>query len=245
MIDGRLRIDRRNLIRLGSLGMVGLSLPQLLAASPSKRRERSCMFMVQYGGASHIDSFDLKPEAPTEIRGPYQPIDTSVPGTRICELLPRLAGMAERFALIRSMTHGNPGHDGGMHVCMTGQTAPVESTPYFGSVLAKLKPATENIPSYVWLQNLAGDVQPRYLSGGFLGKAFGPMRVGTDEDNPAAPAFRMKAFDPPDGVSTERLLARSGLLSALDSCDQSLPSKSGAFRVFQERAVDLITAPVA
>src|SRR5262245_15336654 len=102
MIDGRLRIDRRNLIRLGGLGMVGLSLPQLLAAgSLSKRRERSCIFIVQYGGASHIDSFDLKPEVPTEIRGPYQPIDTSVPGTRICELLPRLAGMADRFALIR------------------------------------------------------------------------------------------------------------------------------------------------
>jgi len=247
MIDGRLKIDRRNLIRLGSLGMVGLSLPQLLAAgSSSKRRERSCIFIVQYGGASHIDSFDLKPEAPTETRGPYQSIETAVPGTRICELLPRLAGMADRFALIRSMTHGNPGHDGGMHVCMTGRTAPVESTPYFGSILAKLRPATENIPSYVWLQNLAGDVQPRYLSGGFLGTAYGPMRVGTDEDNPAAPAFRMKAFDAADGVTTDRLIARSSLLSALDgSGEASQPSKTGSFRVFQERAVDLITAPVA
>jgi hypothetical protein len=251
MHESQLRFNRRNLIRLGSLGIVGLSLPQLLAAgSASKRRERSCIFIVQYGGASHIDSFDLKPEAPTEIRGPYQPIETAVPGTRICELLPRLAGMADRFALIRSMTHGNPGHDGGMHVCMTGRTAPVESTPYFGSVLAKIKPSTENVPSYVWLQNLAGDVQPRYLSGGFLGTAYGPMRVGTDEDNPAAPAFRMKAFDPPDGVSTERLVARSSLLSALDVCNptvpsDTVPSKSGAFRVFQEKAVDLITAPAA
>ena len=247
MNDWRLRINRRNLIRLGSLGMVGLHLPQLLAAgSPSKRRERSCIFIVQYGGASHIDSFDLKPHAPVETRGPFQSIATSVPGTRICELLPRLAGMADRFALIRSMTHGNPGHDGGMHMCMTGRTAPVESTPYFGSVLAKLKPATENIPSYVWLQNLAGDVQPRYLNGGFLGSAYGPLRVGTDLDNPAAPNFKMKAFDPPEGVSTDRLVARNNLLSALDiSCDLSQPSKTGAFRVFQERAVDLITAPVA
>lgn len=247
MIDGRVTIDRRNLIRLGSLGMFGLNLPQLLAAgSPSKRCERSCIFIVQYGGASHIDSFDLKPAAPVEVRGPFQPIATAVPGTQICELLPRLAGMADRFALIRSMTHGNPGHDGGMHVCMTGRTAPVESTPYFGSVLARLKPATENIPSYVWLQNLAGDVQPRYLNGGFLGSAFGPLRVGTDEDNPAAPGFRMKAFDPPEGVSTGRLVARNELLAALEtSCDVSQPSETGAFRVFQERAVDLITAPVA
>jgi uncharacterized protein (DUF1501 family) len=247
MHDGRLKIDRRNLIRVGGLGMIGLSLPQLLAAGGTGgRRQRSCIFIVQYGGASHIDSFDLKPAAPAEIRGPYQPIATAVPGTQICELLPRLAGIAEHFALIRSMTHGNPGHDGGMHVCMTGRTAPVESTPYFGSVLAKLKPSTENIPSYVWLQNLAGDVQPRYLSGGFLGSAFGPLRVGTDLDNPAAAGFRMKAFDPADGVSAERLVARNGLLTALDaSCDPSTPSKTGAFRAFQERAVDLIAAPVA
>ncbi|MGE5195669.1 MAG: DUF1501 domain-containing protein [Deltaproteobacteria bacterium] len=247
MHDGRIKINRRGLIRVGSLGMIGLSLPQLLAAGKTaRRRERSCIFIVQYGGASHIDSFDLKPEAPAEIRGPYRPIATGVPGTQICELLPRLAGMADRFALIRSMTHGNPGHDGGIHVCMTGRTAPVESTPYFGSVLSKLKPSTENIPSYVWLQNLAGDVQPRYLSGGFLGSAYGPLRVGTDLDNPAADGFRMKAFDPADGVSAQRLVARNGLLTALETtCDPSQPSKTGAFRAFQERAVDLIAAPIA
>jgi uncharacterized protein (DUF1501 family) len=247
MHDGRLKIDRRNLIRVGSLGMIGLSLPQLLAAgAPARRREKSCIFIVQYGGASHIDSFDLKPAAPAEIRGPYQPIATAVPGTQICELLPRLAGMGDRFALVRSMTHGNPGHDGGMHVCMTGRAAPVESTPYFGSVLAKLKPSTENIPSYVWLQNLAGDVQPRYLTGGFLGSAYGPLRVGTDLDNPAADGFRMKAFDPADGVSAERLVARNGLLTALETNGEpSRPTKTVAFRAFQERAVDLIAAPVA
>jgi uncharacterized protein (DUF1501 family) len=247
MHDARLKIDRRELIRLGGLGMIGLGLPQLLAAGTNPNgRQRSCIFIVQYGGCSHIDSFDLKPDAPAEIRGPYQPIATAVPGMRICELLPRLAGMADRFALIRSMTHGNPGHDGGMHVCMTGRAAPVEDTPYFGSVMARLKPSTENIPSYVWLQNLAGDVQPRYLNGGFLGSAYGPLRVGTDLDNPAADGFRMKAFDPADGVSAERLVARSSLLAALDSSsDESRQAKSSGFRAFQDRAVDLVTAPVA
>ena len=118
---------------------------------------------MQYGGASHLDSFDLKPDAPAEIRGPYKPVATSVPGMQICELMPRLASIADRYCLIRSMTHGNPGHDGGMHVAMTGYSLPNEQTPYFGSVLSRLNPSAANIPSYVWLQNLAGDVQPRYL----------------------------------------------------------------------------------
>ena len=73
--------------------------------------------------------------------------------------------------LVRSMSHSNGGHDGAMHVCMTGQPAPRKDAPYYGSVLAKLRPATHNVRSYVWVQNLAGDVQPRYLTGDFLGAA--------------------------------------------------------------------------
>ena len=109
--------------------------------------------------------------------------------------MPRLARLADRYCLIRSMTHGNAGHDGGMHVCMTGHSAPAENTPYYGSVVARLCPPAANVPPYVWLQNLAGDVQPRYLTGGFLGAAYSPLRVGTDLDNPSAPGFRVKAFD--------------------------------------------------
>src|SRR5437867_2837210 len=90
-------LSRRQLLQVGGIGMLGLGLPQLLQArAPGstggpRGGERSCIFIVQYGGASHIDSWDLKPDAPTEIRGPYRPIATSVPGFRICELLPRLA----------------------------------------------------------------------------------------------------------------------------------------------------------
>jgi len=244
MLHAEGMLNRRNLIQLGGLGMIGLNLPQLLAADAGpKKRERSCIFIVQYGGASHLDSLDLKPNAPEDIRGPYHPISTSVPGMQICELLPRLAGIADRFALIRSMTHGNPGHDGGMHVCQTGHSNPLESTPYFGSIVAKLRPSTANIPSYVWIQNLAGDVQPRYLGGGILGPAFGPLRVGTDLDNPSSPTFRMKAFDPPDGVSNERLLSRGRLLTQLEAEWQT--PRWGAFRQFQERAIDLLTTPDA
>lgn len=161
------------LLEIGGIGALGLGLPELLEArAPAPGRasasEKSCIFIVQYGGASHHDTWDLKPQAPADIGGPYRPIATRVPGVQICEKLPRLARLADRYALVRSMTHGNGGHDGGMHICMTGHSNPTVETPYFGSVVARLRPATRNIPSYVWLQNLVGDVQPRYLTGGFL-----------------------------------------------------------------------------
>jgi uncharacterized protein (DUF1501 family) len=238
-------LTRRSLLQVGGIGILGLSLPELLharqanAANRSRQApERSCIFIVQYGGCSHLDTLDPKPDAPEGIRGPYQPIATSVPGVRVGELLPRLASLADRYCLIRSMTHGNGGHDGGMHVCMTGHAQPAPDTPYFGAVMARLRPSSHNVPSYVWVQNLAGDVQPRYLTGGFLGAAYSPLRIGTDLDNPSAANFRVTAFDPPKDISQDRLKQRWDLLNALDASDTNL-------RRFQERAVELITGPEA
>ena len=242
-------MTRRQLLQVGSVGALGLSLPQFLHASApnrdSRSTERSCIFIVQYGGASHHDSWDLKPDAPDDIRGPYRPIATNVPGTQIGELFPKLASMADRYTIIRSMTHANGGHDGGMHICMTGHSVPTIETPYFGSVVAKVRPSTANMPSYVWLQNLAGDVQPRYLTGGFLGMAYSPLRVGTDMDNPAEPGFRFRAFDTPTDVSHARLQQRMQLLQRSEtSFAPSSPSVSN-MQMFQERAVDLVTGPEA
>lgn len=236
------RITRRRLLEIGGISALGLGLPSLLHAS-SAAREKSCIFIVQYGGASHHDSWDLKPDAPEDIRGPYRPIATSVPGLQIGELMPKLAALAHRYTLIRSMTHSDGGHDGGMHVCMTGHSAPTVDTPYFGSVVAKLRPSTANMPSYVWLQNLAGDVQPRYLTGGFLGAAYSPLRVGTDMDNPAEPGFRFRAFDTPPDVTHDRLRER---LRLLESPGTAVPGSSAAsMQMFQERAVDLVTGSQA
>jgi len=244
---------RRRLLQVGGIGALGLGLPEFLnarapsASGPRRGPEKSCIFIVQYGGASHHDSWDLKPDAPADIRGPYRPIATNVPGIRIGELLPRLARLADRYCLVRSMTHPNGGHDGGMHICMTGHTAPKENTPYFGSVMAKVRPSTRNIPSYVWLQNLAGDVQPRYLGGGFLGAAYSPLRVGNDLDNPSAPNFRVSAFDPPRDIPLDRLYARQALLGRVEPESTPLLRARGAdsLRRFQERAVELLTGPEA
>src|SRR5262245_20421721 len=244
---------RRRLLQVGGIGALGLGLPEFLNArapstsGPRRGPEKSCIFIVQYGGASHHDSWDLKPDAPADIRGPYRPIATNVPGIRIGELLPRLARLADRYCLVRSMTHPNGGHDGGMHICMTGHTAPKENTPYFGSVMAKVRPSTRNIPSYVWLQNLAGDVQPRYLGGGFLGAAYAPLRVGNDLDNPSAPNFRVSAFDPPRDVPLDRLHRRQALLGRVEpgSSPMLKARPADSLRRFQERAVELLTGPEA
>jgi hypothetical protein len=112
--------------------------------------------------------------------------------------------------------------------------------------MARLRPATCNIPSYVWLQNLAGDVQPRYLTGGFLGAAYGPLRVGNDLDNPAAARFRLTAFDSAPDVPPSRLLIRRDLLAAVEPRARLAQDIVGIrLRSFQERAVELVTGPEA
>ncbi len=242
-------VSRRHVLQIGGIGGLGLTLPELLRANDpaegSRREERSCIFIVQYGGASHLDSLDPKPNAPENIRGPFQPISTRTPGLNVCELLPRLAQQSDRFALIRSMTHGNGGHDGGMHVAMTGHSTPLPETPYFGSVVSHLRPSLRNVPSYVWLQNLAGDVEPRYLRGGFLGMSRSPLRVGTDLENPSKADFRFTAFDPLPGTTADSLLARRQLLQRLDAPGHRDGAGAEAFARFQDKALELVTGDAA
>jgi hypothetical protein len=247
------RMTRRCLLQAGGLGMLGLSLPELLWAterrapeSPVRGQADSCIFIVQYGGASQIDTFDPKPAAPAEVRGPYRSIPTSVPGIQVSEMLPRLARLAEHFCLVRSLEHRVSDHDGGMHVCMTGDLKPLASTPYVGSLVAKLRPATHNMPSYVWLQNLAGDVQPRFRGGGFLGADCSPLVVGEDEDNTASPNYQFRGFNLPADVSSRRLQQRLSLLDSLELCHAE-PADAGPrdLQRFRELAVDLVSGPRA
>ena len=238
---------RRELLQIGSLAGVGLNLPSLLRADTRGPRrpgpgqdERSCIFILQYGGAPQQDMWDLKPGAPENIRGAFLPIPTSVPGIQICEKMPGLAQRAHHYCIVRSMQTTNGGHDGAMHICMTGNRRPTDQTPYFGSVMAKLKPSADNVPSYAWVQNLAGDVRPWYHTGGALGMAYSPLRVGRDLDNPSNPEFRFKEFDPAVDCSYERLGRRQALLGAIDG-HSPLPEAAAEFSDLQAQAVDLLT----
>src|SRR4051812_7747747 len=248
-------LSRRRLLELGGVAMVGLGLPELLqskaTAAPYGQlsgKAKSCIFIVQYGGGSHHDTFDPRPDAPREIRGYYQPIPTNVPGIQISQKLPRLAAMADKYCLVRSMTHGNGGHFDGLHTCLAGTSnnSFTDDTPYFGSMLARLRPSVKNIPSYVWVQNLAGDVGLRYETGGSLGSVYSPLRVGKDLENPSQKDFRFRGFDPAAGLATDRMGERFRLLEQLDPASAARSSaKLAGVREFQSRALELVTGPDA
>ena len=147
--------------------MLNMAIPGMVAArldaNPTRNvvgaADKSCIFLLLCGGPSHLDTWDLKPDAPDTIRGPYKPIATAVPGMQLSELHTRLAKLTQHFSLIRSMTHpGNiSNHFDAMHNCLSGQESAMPDSPYMGSILAKLRPSKRNVVSYAWLIKCVGD----------------------------------------------------------------------------------------
>ncbi len=246
------RLSRRQVLQAGAVPALGLSLPQLFAEQESARgkdaREKSCIFIFQYGGLSQLDSWDPKPTGPSETRGPYRPIATSVPGFQVGELMPKLARQADHYAVIRSMSHGVPVHDVANRMLLAGQSQPAMDAPAFGSIVTKLRPSSASVPSHVWLQKFGGGAmppEPTYVTGGWLGMAHAPLVIGTGhEDNPGTNGFRVKAFDAAEGVTTGRLAARRQLLDQFEPSDSSNRPADSLSR-FRERAFDLLTGSAA
>lgn len=240
-------LSRRRVLQAGALPLLGLTLPGLLEAKGAggvqSTREKSCIFIYQYGGLSQLDAWDPKPNGPPEIRGPYQAISTAVPGFRVGELMPRLAKQADRYAVIRSMSHGVPVHDVANRMLLAGQSQPAIDAPSFGSIVTKLKPSLASVPGHVWLQKFGGGAMPpesTYTTGGWLGMAHAPLVIGINQDDhPGTPGFRVKAFDVADGVTPDRLAARRQLLDQMDP--GSRDTDGGSLSRFRERAYDLLT----
>jgi hypothetical protein len=241
-------LTRRQLLQAGVVPALGLTLPQLLAAktaNPARSAHaKSCIFIFQYGGLSQLDSWDPKPDGPSEIRGPYRAIPTSAPGFRVGELMPRLAGLADRYAVIRSLSHTVPVHDIANRMLLAGQTQPGLNAPSFGAIVSKLRPSRGGLPSHVWLQKFGGGAMPpeqTYLSGGLLGTAHAPLLIGNNhEDNPANPSFRVAAFDAAEGLTTERMRLRMQVLHQLES-DRPPLAPDDPLPRFRERAFDLLS----
>jgi hypothetical protein len=240
---------------LQSAGVTALTMgvPGTVAARMDTARrdrgptEKSCIFVLLCGGPSHLDMWDLKPDAPAEIRGPYNPAQTTVTGVRICELQPRLAKMADRFTLIRSMTHpGNiSNHFDAMHNLLAGQHNAPQDAAYLGSILAKVRPSQKALASYVWLIKCVGDpvfCAPNIGTGGNLGSFYAPMFAGSAENNPAKPGFKPpEALVPVD--TNDRLNSRSDLLNSLNRGGRSESDASAqSWRDVQRRGFEIATS---
>ena len=181
-------LTRRQLFQLGGAAALTMGLPGTVAAKvPSsgspKANGKSCIFILLCGGPSHIDMWDMKPDAPEDFRGPYKPAATNVPGMRISELHTNLVKHTDKLCLIRSMTHpGNiSNHFDAMHNLLSGQADAPADSPYLGSLLAKARPSEKSMASYVWLIKCVGDpvfCAPNLATGGHLGAPYDQLFVG-------------------------------------------------------------------
>lgn len=236
---GQCPVSRRELLRIGSLGIAGLSLPELLRAADQRGLRRgaakSCLLFFLEGGPAHQDMWDMKPRAPREVRGEFQPIATSVPGIDVCDHLPLLAKQMHHLALVRSVHHKIVDHNAGAYYALTGRypvaqgklivSESPENFPPFGSVLAKLRPL-DDLPEFVHLpeimSNLGYDIPGERA--GFLGAKYDPLVAG----DPSAPGYRIPGLTLPESMPEARLSLRRELLAQLDRAPMSSIDESFA-----------------
>lgn len=235
------RLPRRSFLQIGGLALGGLSLPQVLqaqAAAGESSSHKAVIMIFLAGGPPHQDMLDLKPHAPAEIRGEFHPIATNVPGIQISELMPRVAGMMDKFAIIRSLVGAEGRHDS--FECCTGRkfnsAQPQGGWPALGSILSKLHgPVDPAVPPYVDLSfKMAHD--PWNIKGpGFLGMSHAPFR-------PDGESMRNMTLN---GVSPARLQNRVGLLEGLDRFRRDVDARraAGLYDSYTEQALDVLTSP--
>jgi hypothetical protein len=247
---------RRHLLKVGGLGLLGMSLPSLLHAGEQGRgpaaRAGAVVFLHQFGGPSQVDTVDLKPDAPAEIRGEFQPIATRAPGIQVCERLPRLAEVADKFCLVRSMHHGMKNHNSATYYSLTGHAPPLDDIrlrdtpdlyPAYGSVVDKLAPVAAGMPTFVAYPHVLrdGSITPGQHAS-FLGKAHDPLFISQD---PNSPDFRLPELSLPDNLSLERLSNRREVLKLIDR-QASLLEYSATARGIDaayEKALTMLASP--
>ena len=244
-------IDRRHALRLGATSLLGgLSLPTLLelqakAGSGREIKAKSCVFLFLEGGPPHQDMWDPKPAAPEEIRGPFLPIATNVPGTFITDQLPHCAKIADKYTILRSHSHRDNGHSTGYHYVMTGRRAnfadgdnPVPNNDYFpsiGSIVARERGQGGAIPPYINL--------PHPMQGGgpgFYGAEYAPFVI---ESDPTQPDFEVRDLQPISGLSGRRVSTRRKLLAGIDRLERDrAQGRAGVMSTSYEKAQSLITS---
>jgi hypothetical protein len=254
-------LTRREFLRVGGLGVAGLTLPALLHAKASRRAQpggssggkaKSCIQLFMWGGPSQLETFDLKPHAPDGIRSLFQPIATSVPGIRICEHLPRMAQLVERYAIVRSLTHTGTNHGTSAYHMLTGHIHFTPGTlrhpspndfPSIGCAAARFGRRPQGAPAHVSLPSVLHDGDGGEVPGqgpGILGQRYAPFLVNGD---PTRHDFSLDTLRLPGDVDGRRLRGRIGLHAALDQAGERL-SRLPATRPGKGDGTSKITGPV-
>jgi hypothetical protein len=239
---------RRDLLRAGVLGFLGLGLGdwfRLRAVAADRSRPappaRNCILIWLAGGPSHIDTFDPKPDAPSDVRGEFKPIATSVTCLQISEIFPNLAKIMDRVTLIRSMTSPEADHDRASHHLLTGyRPMPALVYPSYGSVVSKMRQGRRGmLPPYVAIPD-----GPSFSSSGYLTPAYDPFAVSGD---PNTENFRVRNLTPPDKVTLDRLLRRRSMVKALDEFAHDVPATTltSSRDQFADQAYSLMTSNAA
>lgn len=242
-----------NLASTTALAGMGAQLSAIQAQDPSKLNGepaiRSCIIVFYYGGPSHLDMFDMKPDAPANIKGEFSPISTSVPGTQISELLPEHAKIMHKIALIRSMHHTNRLHDSASTEMLTGRQSPQgdreefkpipQFYPAYGAALARIRQELEIEVPFAALPWVFKNVIPVPCQwGGFLGNAFDPFQIS---GNPVEGSFSADAFRRPEDLSISRLRNRHQLLGQMNGgTDVARVTRGKGFRQHLEKALELM-----
>jgi hypothetical protein len=249
-------VSRRSLLKVGGLGMLGALLPRAALGGDRpgklKVRAKSVIFLHQWGGPSHVDTFDMKPAAPDAIRGEFKPIATRTPGITCCDRLPRVATVLDRFAQVRSIQHEMKNHNSAGYYSLSGYAPPTDDQrlrdsrelfPAYGSVVDYLAPARAAMPTFVAFPHVIrdGSVTPGQHAS-FLGKSYDPLLI---TQNPNSPDFQLPEFNLPNNVSLERLENRRKLMHLIDQQSALLEYSARARGVdaTYEKALTMLTSP--
>ncbi|MFK8111849.1 MAG: DUF1501 domain-containing protein [Rubripirellula sp.] len=244
------QFSRRGFLSAGTLGGLGISLPQLMwmerAAAEQKHydfieaKAKSVIHIYLPGGMAHQETWDPKPYSPLEYRGEMKPVKTKT-GEIFCESIPKLAGIADRLCVIRSMTHGEAAHERGTHNMFTGyKPSPALSYPSFGAVVSHEYGPRNNLPPYVCIPN-----QPNEFAGtGYLSSSYGPFALGSD---PAQKGFKVRDLDLYGGVDDTRFARRQSALASINKKFGAMTNADNvsAMDTFYERAYSLLGSPEA
>ena len=227
-------MTRRDFFHAGALSMLGLGVPEFVnlqkAGAADKSRDINCIMLFLLGAPSQLDTWDMKPDAPEEIRGPFKPIKTNVPGIQISEIFPRMARHADKFSIIRSVYHTAAAvHDTGHQMMQTGRlfTGGIEH-PHIGAALQYLKGSKGDVPAHVLMPRPMGPTGgnlPHGQSAGYLGRAFDPLNLNAD---PSDKAFKVPDLLPPDYITSIREDRRRKLRTAIDGAVKAFEASPDA-----------------